>query len=550
MGILAVISVCAVSFRGVTQEAASLPAEGSAFTGGDGEFVKGEIIVKLDEGATQGDLTNLNRRNGAITEENLPSSRVNVVDLPGDLSVSEAVDRYEASPDVEYAEPDFLLQPAQAATPNDPGYDRMWGLDNRAQTGGVADADVDAPEAWSVTTGDPDNVVAVIDTGTDISHLDLRSNVWTNPDEVPGNLVDDDDNGYVDDVNGWDFFHDDASVYDPADGDKHGTHVSGTIAAEGNNGIGVTGVNWQAQVMPLKFLGPNTGSTSDAIAAIDYAVAENVKVSNNSWGGGGYSQALQEAIARADAAGHLFVAAAGNGGDDGVGDDNDTDPDYPASYSNSNIISVAATDDDDRLASFSNFGDVSVDLGAPGVGILSTIPANSYGTYSGTSMASPQVAGVAALIKSENPLFDDARIKAQILQYSEDKPSLAGKTATGGRLNAQASITQQPPPTAAPAPDRTDPTISSPKPDPGSRVRDRTPAIRAIVRDTGSDLTRNGIRLVLDGRNKTTFRYDGGTNRLSFVTRKLSFGRHSVRVTATDPAGNTAIRSWRFKVVR
>jgi thermitase len=212
----------------------------------------------------------------------------------------------------------------------------------------------------------------------DINHPDLRNNIWTNPDEGPANNTDDDRNGYVDDVNGYDFANGDASVYDPdpvsGGGDDHGTHVAGTIVAEGNNNLGVVGVSWRTRIMPLKFLGPNGGYTSHAIKAFNYAVAEGAKISNNSWRGGGSSQALLDAIKKADASGHLFVVAAGNGGADGVGDNNDNTPHYPSNYDSPNVISVAATDNRDALASFSNYGSSSVDLSAPGVNVLSTLP--------------------------------------------------------------------------------------------------------------------------------------------------------------------------------
>ncbi|HET7272799.1 MAG TPA: S8 family peptidase, partial [Rubrobacter sp.] len=312
----------------------------------------------------------------------------------------------------------------------------------------------------------------------------------------------------------------------------------------GNNGTGVTGVNWQAKIMPLKFLGPTGGYTSDAVEALDYAVKNGVKISNNSWGGGGKSQALQDAIARADSAGHLFVAAAGNGGNDGIGDNNDVTPNYPASYPNSNIISVAATDNRDRLASFSNFGVNTVDLAAPGVSILSTLPGNSYGNYSGTSMATPHVTGVAALIKSQNPTAVDGAIKAQILQFAEKKTSLENKVATGGRLNAYAALTQQV------APDTTDPRIANVRPVPGSKTRDRTPATAATVQDNRSELMKSDIRLFIDGREKTSFSYDQVVDRLSYTTSRLSYARHTIKIVADDDAGNTAIKSWRFTVRR
>ena len=535
-----------ITFQGVTQEVETqtdASAEQPTYPPGpDKDFARGQIIVTLEEQATQGDLTEINQRTGAQTEENLPASDVNVVDLPGGLGVGEAVQRYEASPDVAYAEPDYKLRPAQTTTaPSDPSYSKLYGLNNTGQTSGTPDADVDAREAWQTTTGSPSTVVAVIDEGVDIKHPDLRDNVWVNPDEVPGNNVDDDRNGYIDDVNGWDFANDDASVYDPdpvtGQGDEHGTHVAGTIAAEGNNGIGVTGVNWQAKIMPLKFLGPDGGYTSDAVAALNYAVKENVKISNNSWGGGGRSQALQDAITRADASGHLFVAAAGNDGTN-----NDTTPHYPSNYTGSNIISVAATDDRDALASFSNFGASTVDVAAPGVNILSTLPNNRYASYSGTSMATPHVTGVAALLKSQNPALDDGQLRDKILQSAESKNSLQGKVATGARINAQAALNPQA------VTDSSDPTVTAVKPSRGTK--DRTPRVTATISDDRAELAKDDVGLALDGQDKTSFSYDASTDRLTYDSTKLSVGKHTLKITATDDSGNTTTRTSSFKVVR
>src|SRR5918998_2229469 len=219
------------------------------------------IIVKLEEGASRSDLEEVNDQNNASTEKDLPRSLVNVVDLPRDLPVDEAVERYEDSPNVEFAEPDFVVWPSQTRSANDSYYPRLYGLNNTGQDGGAPDADVDAPEAWNTTTGDSSTVVAVIDEGVDTNHPDLRNKIWTNPGETAGDGIDNDRNGYVDDVNGWDFYNNDATVYDPASGagDEHGTHVAGTIAAEGNHSLGVVGVNWQAKIQPLKFLGPTGG---------------------------------------------------------------------------------------------------------------------------------------------------------------------------------------------------------------------------------------------------------------------------------------------------
>ncbi len=544
-----------VVMQGLTQEAKT-QTEGEAGDptyqeGAQQAFASGEIIVKLEEDASQEDLRDLNRRTDASVEEDLPQSEVSVVDLPQDLSVSEAVSAYEASPEIEYAEPNFLLKPA--AVPNDPSFSMMYALNNTGQTGGVKDADIDAPKAWDTTTGSDDVVVAVIDEGVDISHPDLRDKIWTNAAEVAGNGVDDDGNGYVDDVNGWDFVNDDASVYDPdpltGTGDEHGTHVAGTIAAAGDNGTGITGVSWRTRIMPLKFLGVDGGYTSDAIEAINYAVDKGVKISNNSWGGGGKSQALQDAIARADSSGHLFVAAAGNGGADGVGDDNDATPHYPSSYSNPNIVAVAATDDRDTLASFSNFGVTSVDLAAPGVRILSTLPGDAYGSYSGTSMATPHVTGVAALVKSRNLTLGDAKIKAKLLKRVDEKAGLAGKVLAGGRLNAARAVAVSTR-TPAKSPDTTDPAIGSLRPVPGSKVRDRTPVVAATVRDDRTDLAKSDIRLYVDGSRKGTFTYDTDTDRLRFTSGRLAYGRHAVRIVATDAAGNTGANRWAFRIVK
>ena len=536
-----------LAFQGGTQEVESQTTGDQAPRGSsdkpsfpapdDAEFKSDKIIVKVEDDTSDAELDQLNRENGARTEEDLPRSDVSVVDLPRDLPVEEAVEVYENAPEVEYAEPDFLLAPSQTTTANDPEYGKLYGLNNTGQNSGTVDADVDAPEAWSTSTGDPATLVAVIDEGVDINHPDLRDNIWVNADEVAGNGVDDDNNGYVDDRNGYDFANNDASVYDPdpisGSGDEHGTHVAGTIAGEGNNTLGVAGVSWRASIMPLKFLGPNGGYTSDAVEAINYAVRNGAKISNNSWGGGGYSQTLRDAIANADASGHLFVAAAGNGGADGVGDDNDATPSYPASYDVPNVVSVAATDRTDALAGFSNFGASSVDVAAPGVQILSTLPNNTYGAYSGTSMATPHVSGIAALLKSERPELDDAQMKAQILQFAEKKGTLSGKTATGGRVNSAASLSQQaaPPP---PPPDTTAPNTSISS-GPSGTVRSASASFSFAASEAGT------FRCSLDG---AAFSDCASPKAYSSLASKS----HTFRVAAVDRAGNVdgtpATRTW------
>jgi serine protease len=353
------------------------------------------------------------------------------VNVGANLNVDSVLNAYNTRADVEYAQFDFRVQ--IAATPNDPRYSSQWGLNNIAQTGGLNDADIDAPEAWNTTTGSRSIIVGVIDTGIDYNHPDLAANIWRNTREIAGNGIDDDANGFRDDIRGWDFRNNDA---DPFDDNAHGTHVAGIIGAVGNNGVGVTGVAWNVQLMPLKFLGADgSGSTSSAVSAINYAVANGAKILNNSWGGGGFSQALNDAVARARAAGVIFVAAAGN-----EANNNDTRPSYPANIAVDNVLSVAATDSSDRLASFSNFGATTVDIAAPGVGILSTTPNNTYSSFSGTSMATPFVAGAAALVWSANPSLTYSQVIGRLTSSVDVIPGLAGKVSTSGRLNVNRAL--------------------------------------------------------------------------------------------------------------
>jgi subtilisin family serine protease len=297
-----------------------------------------------------------------------------------------------------YLEPNFLVQ--ATTFPNDPVFPSQDDLHNTGQSGGTPDADIDAPEAWDLTTGSPDVVVGVIDSGIDYNHPDLAPNIWINPFEIAGDGIDNDNNGYIDDVHGWDFASDDN---DPMDDLGHGTHVSGTIAAVGNNNNAVTGISWSSKLMALKILDSNgVGELSSAIAALNYADdmaarGVNIRVTNNSYGDPGFSLAMEDAIRASGEAGLLFVAAAGNGGGDGIGDNNDVTPFYPASSRLDNIISVAATDNHDQKAGFSNYGASTVDIGAPGVTTWSTARGGGFMTLSGTSMATPHVTGVAAL---------------------------------------------------------------------------------------------------------------------------------------------------------
>ena len=348
-------------------------------------------------------------------------------------------------PNVLYAEPDYIARTSR--TPNDPLFNAQWALKNDGSMGGVPGADISATEAWSLTTGNNEVIIAVIDTGVDYTHLDLADNMWINEDEIPDNGVDDDKNGYIDDVHGWNFSYLDEYFdgpnfipNDPMDRNGHGTHCAGIIGAVGNNGAGVAGVNWKVKIMPISFLGQyGMGLYSDAILAIEYAWKNGARISNNSWGGMGFSQSLYDAIQMAGLNGHLVAAAAGN-----YTFNNDSEGGlyhfYPSDFDLPNVVSVAATDRNDELAEFSNYGAISVDLAAPGVSILSTLPNNNYANESGTSMACPFVAGAAALLLGQDASRTVAALKRTLMQSVDPLETLTGKVVTGGRLNLAKAV--------------------------------------------------------------------------------------------------------------
>ena len=457
-----------------------------------------------------------------------------------------------ATAGVRYVEPDFVI--TTSATPNDPSYSRLWGLNNSGQTGGVADADMDVAEAWDVTSGSRSVVVGVIDTGIDYNHPDLASNIWRNPGEIAGDGIDNDRNGYVDDVRGWDFANNDA---DPFDDEGHGTHVAGTIGAVGNNGVGIVGVSWNVSLMALKFLGADgSGSTSGAVAAINYATrmrqsfGVNVVATNNSWGGGGFSSALRDAIAAGGSAGVLCVAAAGN-----ESANNDATPSYPANYAGDAVISVAATDSSNRLATFSNYGVTTVDVAAPGVGIYSTVPGNGYASYSGTSMATPHVTGTVALLAAANPQATAAQIRTAILSTAVPLPALAGKVATGGLVNAAAALAAvggggggggEPPAQPAPTADVID---VSPDPRTTSVSAVMVQFSRAVSGFDAADLqlTLGGVAVSLAGVSVTTtdsirWTVDGlSAATASAGTYVLTVAAAGSGIVATDDAAALAV---------
>jgi thermitase len=411
-----------------------------------------EVLVKFKPNVDLAEIKRIVARQNDKVEDEIEAVKnlVSIDDLDG-LSAEQVAEEYRRMSDlVVYAEPvmKIELEPnvnfreisektsAEANEPNDPMFAEQWALNNAGQNGGKAKADIDALKAWLKTKGSKKVVVAVLDTGVDYTHLDLVTNIWTRPDSVP--QYKDDELGIVNDLRGFNAVE---NLSDPMDENGHGTHCAGVIGAEGNNELGIAGINWQVEIMPLKFLGRGGfGSTKDAIEAINYAIDRkqkgvNVRVISASWGSTAYSRALEDAIRAAGEQGILFVAAAGN--DAG---NNDRRPHYPSNYKLPNVISVAALDRADNLASFSNYGPETVHIAAPGKDILSTWLKDGFREASGTSMATPQVSGVAALILANEPNLSVEKLRDRILKSVDKIDSLNGKIVTGGRLNAAKAL--------------------------------------------------------------------------------------------------------------
>ncbi|HKP10800.1 MAG TPA: S8 family peptidase [Blastocatellia bacterium] len=413
-------------------------------------YVPGQLLVKLKPNVDDtGDLPEFVAHAQGRVEPLMRSSRggdLLLINLEGE-SVEDAAARLRRDARVEFAEPNYLWH--AAAVPNDALFNQQYALMNTGSfLTGKPGADINATQAWDITTGSDDLVVAVIDTGVDLSHPDLAPNAWANPREVPNNGVDDDGNGYVDDVHGWNYLSNSPKVYDDPDDDWHGTHVTGAIGAAGNNEIGVAGVAWRVKLMVLKFLGTQSGSTADAVKAIDYAIdqkrrGQNVRVINASWAGEGESQSLKSAIINAGDNGILFVCAAGNGPINDDGRDVDSSPVYPAAWSADvpTIIAVASVNNTDSYAPFSNYGLTRVQVAAPGVFTISTTPNDGYGYGQGTSMSSPLVTGVAALLFSHEPNLSPAEARRRIVQTATPQPTLAGRVTSAGRVNAFNALT-------------------------------------------------------------------------------------------------------------
>lgn len=431
-------------------------------------FKSGEVIVKFKDSqrisssgfSVHALLNTLGERYDVSVKQFETDSSLAKIKVENKTPMGEILTDLNKVDAIEYAEPNYIYYAIDGgfdasaavneAVPNDPFFSQLWGLLNVGQHDpkgqvGIAGKDIGAVKAWQSGTGSKDISVAIIDTGVDYKHEDLKDNIFINTSEIPGDGKDNDGNGFVDDIHGWNFV---AGNNDPMDDNRHGTHCAGTIGGQGNNGVGVTGVAWRVSILPIKFLsGQGSGSLEDAVKSIQYATKMGVKIMSNSWGGGGYSQTMFDAIRDARDKGILFVAAASNDGTN-----NDEQPAYPASYAIDNVISVAATDNRDHKAVWSNYGRKTVHLAAPGVNIFSTAPMDKgkYATLSGTSMATPHVSGAAALLWSTARGMSYSEVRQRLLTTVDPVRGLYRTTITGGRLNVYNAINNIVPPRPQP----------------------------------------------------------------------------------------------------
>ena len=432
--------------------------------------IPGEIVVKFKAGREKSFLKSRALSSLGIKgqrEINLSYDKLSVLKVSDDKSMTSTLQALRNNPDIEFAEPNFIykvdpikensltkrLQKSPfadftASTPDDPDFGKLWGMRNTGSNepkgkAGIEGADINALKAWDITKGSRAVRIAVIDTGVDYNHPDLKSNMWVNSKEIPNNGIDDDKNGYIDDVYGYDFANNDSN---PMDGNGHGTHCSGTIGAVHNNQTGVSGVMADVSIMAIKFLGDDgSGSLEGAIKAIDYATMMDVDLMSNSWGGGGRSEALLEAIKRASDKGIIFTAAAGNSSSN-----NDATPSYPASYQVPNMVSVAALTAQNGLASFSSYGKTSVHIAAPGHNILSTVNGGKYDVYSGTSMATPHVSGVLGLLLAKEGRMSHDVLRERLTMTGVPVTGLRGKTLTASRIDAYNLLTNTRPERSGP----------------------------------------------------------------------------------------------------
>ncbi|MBU6375299.1 MAG: S8 family serine peptidase [Bdellovibrionales bacterium] len=421
------------------------------------ESVPGELIVKLRNPTSSVQMLrtafegSLAQQIESVQPFQTDSSLMKVR-LKSGFSVATAIESLKASDQVEYSEPNYIYRTLDAGVPDDAKFGELWGILNTGQKDskgqvGKPGIDLNLVPVWaSGVTGSKDVLVAVIDTGIQWDHPDLQDNLYTNPGEsgaLANNGIDDDKNGFVDDVHGWNFA---AKTASSSDDQGHGSHCAGTIGGSGNNGIGVAGVNWNVTLMPVKFLDAQGGGTlQGAVESINYARKMGAKIMSNSWGGGGASQALKDAIIEARDAGILFVAAAGNDGNN-----NDSRPVYPAAYPVDNVLAVSAIDNQGGLADFSNYGKKTVHIAAPGVNVVSSTKGSAYRSLSGTSMACPHVSGVAALLLSINPSMSYSDLKERIIKTSQPLVSVRRKVASGGMVSAYNAVNNIVPPSDEP----------------------------------------------------------------------------------------------------
>ncbi|HAZ12155.1 MAG: hypothetical protein A2X86_01220 [Bdellovibrionales bacterium GWA2_49_15] len=452
--------------KGIGLCALAFPLLGMATVDLQSPHVPGELIIKLKDGVNVSRFTE-NKGLGAQWSKSYHVGFGELVHIKvsDKADLGKTISNIASMEGVQYVEPNYIYTVGNPIhhnnfvsqgedsplAPNDPRFGQLWGLNNTGNNSpdgsrGVAGADIQAFRAWDISKGDRRVKVAIIDTGIDYNHEDIKANMWTNEAEANGKAgVDDDKNGYIDDVHGYDFANKDG---DPLDGHGHGTHCSGTIGAVHDNGIGVAGVMANVTMVGVKFLtDAGSGTTADAVLAIDYATKLDVDIMSNSWGGGGRSEALFDAIKRASDKGILFVAAAGNSSSD-----NDQTPNYPSNYEAPNVVAVAAHTNGDGLASFSSYGQRTVHVAAPGHKILSTVTNNGYDVYSGTSMATPHVSGVLGLLLSKEGGLTVAEVKERLLRTSEPIRAYRKKTISGGRINAYNLLTNTRPVSREPDP--------------------------------------------------------------------------------------------------
>lgn len=513
-----VVSVAACLFI-----AFSVPAAGAS------EIRPGHLLVGFSDEASRTTVEQTLDRADVDSVRNLGQIDTRLVRLEDDVTRAEAVSTLRRSGAVEFVEPDYRVE--GALVPSDAMFGQLWGLNNTGQSvlgaPGLADADIDAPEAWNTETGlAGEVVVGISDSGIDLQHGDLVENLWSNPDEIPGNGLDDDNNGKRDDVYGWNWVSNNSN---PEDDHSHGTHVAGTVAARGNNAKGVTGVSWGAKVAALKVLNDrNLGYWSDIAASILYANQEGMDIVNASLGGDGYSATLFDALSASPDT--LYITAAMNNGRD-----IDQLKAYPCAYDLPNVLCVGATTSTDSLASFSNYGAVEVDLAAPGQTVLSTFPQSSsgedrYEALNGTSMATPHVSGAAALLRQARPSSSVADLRRWILDGGDPLASLTGKTVTGKRLNLNGALLQA----------------------------GGTPPLAPLITSAPSGPTDSAAAsFSFTGEKNATFqcRLDAGSWQACNSPRdysNLTAGSHTFRVRQTVQVGGTseeAVQTWTIKPI-